>query len=116
MRNQVIALKHKDDGVIPVVVLICVLIRFRRNAIDQKHNLFNMVFAGENETNNLTGGQAWLERELDETTAETMFREYVSTVQYQYDLDLITYINVEDGWRNTDVRHRTYHEQCRSRC
>lgn len=70
---------------------------------DQLYALFNAAFAGDEETNNLTAFKEWLDKEMNPETASTELAEYVSTVSYQYDMPLNTYIKKEDGWHNTDV-------------
>lgn len=70
---------------------------------DQLYALFNAAFAGDEETNNLTAFKEWLDKEMNSETASTKLAEYVSTVSYQYDMSLNTYIEKEDGWHNTDV-------------
>ena len=70
---------------------------------NQLYALFNAAFAGEEETNNLTAFKEWLDKEMDSETASTGLAEYVSTISYQYDIPLNTYIRKEDGWHNTDV-------------
>ena len=70
---------------------------------DQLYTLFNTAFASESRTNDLTAFKQWLEQEMSPETAETDLSSYVSTLQYQYSVDLNTYVRSGEGWRSTDV-------------
>lgn len=71
---------------------------------DQLYALFNAAFANEADTNNLTAFKQWLDTQMNADTATTPLRDYVSGVQYQYALNLNTYVqDVEGVWRSTEV-------------
>lgn len=61
------------------------------------YRLFNAVFAGEESENNLTAFKSWLEQEMNPETANTNLASYVTSIQYQYDICLNTYVVTEDG-------------------
>lgn len=66
------------------------------------YRMFNAVFAADEEENNLTAFKAWLDQEMDPQTATTALAQYVSTIQYQYDISLNTYVRLSDGsYRST---------------
>lgn len=71
---------------------------------DRMYALFNAAFTGEDVQNNLTEFKTYLEQEMDSETGTTDLQDYVSTIQYQYDVDLNTYIQTEDGsYRSTEL-------------
>lgn len=73
-------------------------------ANDRMYDLFNAAFTGEEIENNLTAFKAWLDREMDEETSTTNLYESVSTLQYQYGVDINTYVQSEDGdYHSTDL-------------
>ena len=73
-------------------------------ANDRMYELFNAAFTGSDVQNNLTAFKAYLDREMDTATSTTNLYDYVSTIQYQYDIDLNTYIQGEDGvYHSTDL-------------
>lgn len=73
-------------------------------ANDRMYNLFNAAFTGEDIENNLTAFKAWLDSEMDEGTSTTNLYESVSTVQYQYGVEINTYVQNDEGdYRSTDL-------------
>lgn len=73
-------------------------------ANEKMFELFNAAFTGEDLTNNLTAFQVWLDKEMNPETSTTGLYESVSTLQYQYDVDINTYIENADGdFINTDL-------------
>lgn len=68
------------------------------------YDLFNAAFTGEDFENNLTAFKAWLDSEMDPETSTTKLYESVSTLQYQYDIDLNTYVQTDSGnYRSTEL-------------
>ena len=73
-------------------------------ANDRMYDLFNAAFTGEDIENNLTAFKAWLDSEMDEKTSTTNLYESVSTLQYQYGVDINTYVQSEEGdYHSTDL-------------
>ena len=73
-------------------------------ANDRMFDLFNAAFTGDDVEKNLPTFKESLDKEMDTNTSTTGLYESVSTLQYQYGVDINTYIETEDGvWRNTDV-------------
>lgn len=71
---------------------------------DRMYALFNAAFTGEDVQNDLTEFKAYLDQEMDSKTSTTNLQDYVSTIQYQYGVDLNTYIQTEDGsYRSTEL-------------
>ena len=64
---------------------------------DRMFDLFNAAFTGEDAENNLNAFKDWLDREMNAETAESNLKELVSTIQYQYSVDLNTYVSGKDG-------------------
>lgn len=64
---------------------------------DRIYELFNAAFTGQDVQNNLKPFKAYLEKEMNEETTTTSLYHYVSTIQYQYGVQLNTYIQTEDG-------------------
>lgn len=64
---------------------------------DRMYDLFNAAFTGQDVQNNLKPFKAYLEKEMNEETTTTNLYDYVSTIQYQYGVQLNTYIRNEDG-------------------
>ncbi len=66
------------------------------------YRLFNAVFAEDETENDLASFKAWLEAEMSAQTAQTELAEYVSAIQYQYGVQLNTYVKMQDGsYRST---------------
>lgn len=73
-------------------------------ANDRIYALFNAAFTGEDVENNLTAFKAWLDSEMDKETSTTNLYESVSTLQYQYGVDINTYVQDDEGdYRSTDL-------------
>lgn len=73
-------------------------------ANDQMYDLFNAAFTGEDIQNNLTDFKAWLDCEMDPETSTTNLYESVSTLQYQYGVNINTYVQNEEGeYHSTDL-------------
>ncbi|MGM9662671.1 MAG: ATP-binding cassette domain-containing protein [Oscillospiraceae bacterium] len=73
-------------------------------ANERMFDLFNAAFADEDVENNLTAFKAWLDREMDSETSTTGLYESVSTLQYQYGVDINTYVQNEEGeYHSTDL-------------
>lgn len=71
---------------------------------DRMYDLFNAAFTGEDVQNNLEPFKIWLDGEMNAETSTTNLYEYVSAVQYQYGVQLNTYIQKDDGsYRSTDI-------------
>ncbi|MBO7740000.1 MAG: ABC transporter ATP-binding protein, partial [Clostridia bacterium] len=54
----------------------------------QMYEMFNTLIRGEKKQNNLTAFKAFLDKEMKAETASTALREYVSTIQYRYNIPL----------------------------
>ncbi|MCI9064147.1 MAG: hypothetical protein HFJ17_06055, partial [Clostridia bacterium] len=66
--------------------------------------MFNAIFNAEKTENNLQEFKKWLDAEMQEETAATDLRNYVSSIQYQYNVTLNTYVQNADGeYINTDL-------------
>lgn len=61
------------------------------------YRLFNAVFADDEAENDTAAFKAWLEKEMDESTATTELSKLVTAIQYQYSVDLNTYVKKADG-------------------
>jgi putative ABC transport system permease protein len=73
-------------------------------ANDRMYDLFNAAFTGEDIENNMTAFKEWLDVEMKPETSTTNLYESVSTIQYQYDIDINTYVQNEDGnYHSTDL-------------
>jgi len=71
---------------------------------DRIFDLFNAAFTGENVENNLNAFKGWLDQEMNSETAKSNLRELVSTIQYQYSVDLNTYVSGKDGvYHSTEI-------------
>lgn len=71
---------------------------------DRMYDLFNAAFTGNDVENNLPAFKAWLDSEMDPDTSSTNLYESVSTIQYQYDVAINTYVQDEEGsYRSTDL-------------
>lgn len=67
------------------------------------YEIFNAVFGGGEDENNLTLFKEFIDKEIDDTS-EKGLNGHVQTVQYGYDIDINTYIADENGkYRNTDI-------------
>lgn len=64
---------------------------------DRIYEVFNAAFTGKDVQNNLQPFKAYLEKEMNAETSTTNLYDYVSTIQYQYGVQLNTYIQTEDG-------------------
>ncbi|MBR6769509.1 MAG: FtsX-like permease family protein [Clostridia bacterium] len=72
----------------------------------QMYEMFNTLFRGEKKQNNLTAFKAFLDKEMKAETATTALREYVSTIQYRYNIPLYTYVQSQfekDKYVSTDL-------------
>ena len=72
----------------------------------QMYQMFNTFFAADKKQNNLTAFKAFLDNEMNEATATTALREYVSTIQYRYNIPLYTYVKSQfevDKYVSTDL-------------
>ena len=72
----------------------------------QMYEMFNTFFAADKKQNNLTAFKAFLDKEMNEATATTALREYVSTIQYKYSIPLYTYVQSQfekDKYVSTDL-------------
>ena len=68
------------------------------------NKVFNAMFVGSEETNNLTAFKAYLDKQMDESTADTELKSHVQLIQYQYDVPLNTYVIGSDGkYHPTDI-------------
>ena len=63
----------------------------------QMYTLFNSFFAAETKTNNLGAFRSFLKNQTDPSTATTDLLSLISTIQYQYDVNLNVYLPREDG-------------------
>lgn len=73
-------------------------------ANDRIYDMFNAAFAGEESENNLTALKAFLDKEMNPETSTTGLYEYASTVQYQYGVQLNTYVKGTNGeYHSTDL-------------
>ena len=59
---------------------------------DRMYDLFNAAFTGNDVENNLPAFKAWLDSEMEPDTSSTNLYESVSTIQYQYDVAINTYV------------------------
>ena len=72
----------------------------------QMYEMFNTLIRGEKKQNNLTAFKAFLDKEMKAETATTALREYVSTIQYRYNIPLYTYVQSQfekDKYVSTDL-------------
>ena len=70
---------------------------------NQMSALFNAAFTGEDVVNNLTDFKTYLQAQMQEGS-ETGLKDLVTTIQYQYDVDLNTYVIGPDGkYHSTDL-------------
>ncbi len=70
----------------------------------QMYEMFNAIFNAEKTENNLQEFKKWLDAEMQEETATTELRQYASSLQYQYNVTLNTYVqNTEGEYINTDL-------------
>ena len=72
----------------------------------QMYEMFNTLIRGEKKQNNLTAFKAFLDKEMKAETASTALREYVSTIQYRYNIPLYTYVQSQfekDKYVSTDL-------------
>lgn len=70
---------------------------------NRMYELFNAAFTNDDVVNNLTDFKAYLDQEMKEGSA-TGLGELVTTIQYQYDIRLNTYVMGENGtYHNTDI-------------
>ena len=72
----------------------------------QMYEMFNTIFKGEKKQNNLTAFKAFLDKEMKAETATTALRDYVSTIQYRYNIPLYTYVESQfekDKYVSTDL-------------
>ena len=68
------------------------------------NKVFNAMFVGSEETNNLTAFKAYLDKQMNEATADTELMNHVQLIQYQYDVPLNTYVIGSDGkYHPTDI-------------
>ena len=68
------------------------------------NKVFNAMFVGSEETNNLTAFKAYLDKQMDEATDDTELINHVQLIQYQYDVPLNTYVIGSDGkYHPTDI-------------
>lgn len=63
----------------------------------QLYQLFNMIFAADKKTNNLTAFKAFLDREINPATSTTGLYHYTSAIQYKYNLPLHCYVKNQEG-------------------
>ncbi len=61
------------------------------------YRLFNAVFAADDTENDLKAFKAWLDKEMNSDTSTTDLSKYISAIQYQYGVDLNTYVLKSDG-------------------
>ena len=67
------------------------------------YSFFNAAFADGGTKNNLKAFKEYLDKENDPGTSSTDLNKYTSTVQYQYDIKLNTYVKDASGkYHNTD--------------
>lgn len=72
-------------------------------ANNRMYEMFNAMFTGSEEENNLTALKTYLEKEMNAATAETNLADLVSVIQYQYGVNMNTYIKDGDGnYKSTD--------------
>lgn len=71
---------------------------------DRMYDMFNAAFTGEDIQNNLTAFKEWIDIEMNPETSTTEMYNYVSDIQYQYDVPLNTYVRGTDGsYHSTDL-------------
>ncbi len=68
------------------------------------NKVFNAMFVGSEETNNMAAFKAYLDKQMDKATADTALSEHIQLIQYQYDVPLNTYVIGSDGkYHPTDI-------------
>ncbi len=73
-------------------------------ANDRIYDMFNAAFANEESENNLTALKTYLDKEMNPETSTTGLYEYASTIQYQYGVQLNTYVKGTNGeYHSTDL-------------
>ncbi len=68
------------------------------------NKMFNAMFVGSEETNNMSAFKAYLDKQMNEATADTELLQHVQLIQNQYDVPINTYIIGSDGkYHPTDI-------------
>ena len=68
------------------------------------NKLFNAMFVGNEEKNNMEAFKAFLDKQMDASTATTELADHIQLIQYQYDVPLNTYVIGSDGkYHPTDI-------------
>ncbi len=68
------------------------------------NKMFNAMFVGSEETNNMSAFKAYLDKQMDKATADTELMDHVQLIQYQYDVPINTYVIGSDGkYHPTDL-------------
>ena len=68
------------------------------------NKLFNAMFIGGEDTNNMTAFKAYLDKQMDKATADTALMDHVQLIQYQYDVPINTFVIGSDGkYHPTDL-------------
>ena len=68
------------------------------------NKLFNAMFVGSEEKNNMEAFKAFLDKQMDASTATTELMNHIQLIQYQYDVPLNTYVIGSDGkYHPTDI-------------
>ena len=68
------------------------------------NKVFNAMFVGSEETNNMEAFKAYLDKQMDKATADTALADHIQLIQYQYDIPLNTYVIGSDGkYHPTDI-------------
>ncbi len=70
---------------------------------DRMYDLFNAAFTGDSAQNDLRSFKEYLDGEMDGQTGATGLYERVSTIQYQYDIDLNVYVEADGRYRSADL-------------
>ncbi|MBR5774012.1 MAG: ABC transporter ATP-binding protein, partial [Clostridia bacterium] len=68
------------------------------------NKMFNAMFVGSEDTNNMAAFKAYLDKQMDKATADTALMDHVQLIQYQYKVPLNTYVIGSDGkYHPTDL-------------
>ena len=71
------------------------------------NKVFNAMFVGSEDTNNMAAFKAYLDKQMDKATADTALMDHVQLIQYQYNVPMNTYVIGSDGkYHPTDIMEK----------
>lgn len=108
-----VTITAEDDNIMSTIASLSVSMQsedaaeHENNAVYSQsimYNLFHSFGTEDGKTNNLTAFKKFLDKEINEDTSTTGLWKDVSSLQYQYDLHLNTYVQDADGtYRKTNI-------------